>query len=280
LTNPVTKRNDLVLTFEDFTGSLSNVSGPYLNLPTTATYDNLAQKGFMAAQFSGFKDLLGLDITLRARARRCPSGSFEGYAGCKGSDCYLFENVKLCSSDSDCSATTKCSNLFDLPFSEINNQPPPPAPTPPPPPCQDCSVCDCNGTSVVAENTAISAIGPVIFYSLFKPNSQCFKNVTVEVVQDFKNVFRTLQNKQRDSTYSTHFMCSYDSDVLRNKNISQWADNQVTIDAQFITLNNLLSWDVGSAPIVVKGGSGNLDHTNSGIAIFFSMIALFLSLLF
>jgi len=112
LTTPSANYTNIPNTFADWTGSLSNMSSR-VAMPSTCTYENFVTNGFCALQYSGLIGLLGIDVTLTGRVRKCPTGSYEIYLGCKGTDCFLVNSYKLCSSDSDCTSSTVCSNFFN-----------------------------------------------------------------------------------------------------------------------------------------------------------------------
>jgi len=236
-----------------------------LKMPSTCTYDNFLSKKFCGVQYTGLKDLLGIDITLRGRVTKCSTGSFEVYVGCKGIDCFLLNNYKLCTSNSDCTATTVCGNMFEgLPFISNNV-------------IDDYDNDTINNpivTQISVITTPFTALFPfVYYYNIFKDNTMCFKNFSTELYLDAKNIFRSLKGLPKDpSNEFNEYMCTFDTEYMKNFNLTDWAQDQVITDADTITIKGLLAWDIGSNPIEANPS----DTDSHGVLFVISSILLLL----
>lgn len=216
LTSPVNYFNNIPTNFTDWTGGLANSTSLFA-MPSTCTYESYVQNGYCSLQYSGLSYLLGIDVNLRLRVRSCSSGALEIFLGCKGGDCFLFNSYKLCSSNSDCTQTTVCSNFLNdtgNAITEIMNSN-----------NNSANNSDNNGInnnspgismvfgneSVPTNNTSTSSnsgftwskfneqlnvirfITPALFYDIFQPNTQCFSTPNQELSLDFKNFLLVLQ---------------------------------------------------------------------------------------
>jgi len=85
-----------------------------ITLPTTCTLATWQQTGVCALKWTGLQDLLNVDITIRARMRRCtanPEGIPEMYIECEGTDCANLFRPILCTADDQCSPDLVCKDL-------------------------------------------------------------------------------------------------------------------------------------------------------------------------
>jgi len=275
LTTGVTPLN-ITTNFDDWTDVLSNTTSK-INLPNTCTYAYWIQNGVCSVQYAGIKSLLGIDVTLRVRIRRCTAsatpGSIEVYLGCKGTDCFLFKDIRFCSSQSDCTDTTICYNIFNENMMNYNGNN-----------SNSNNNTNCyNGTcEVVSQSDYTNMIlTPAFLYTTLKENTSCMRDVISEVMRDTKNAVRELKNLQLDNTYQ-FFMCSFDTSfIMKDGNIaSDWIQSQVIVDAGTITVRDLNPWTIDTNVLSFNaGGGGNV--TGSGVrSVLFSFMVLFGIVLF
>jgi len=272
-----------------------------VRMPSTCTYQSVLATGVCSGQYTGVKSLLGVDITLRGRARKCASGSWEVYLGCKGTDCFLLNNYKLCSSDADCTATTACGNIPVDAISFFNNN--------------YRSYYDpytthsyyttystsSSSSSNIYDYTStydaddyyyyktplfsyfwFTPLFPYVQYAPFRQGSKCFTNVNEEIFHDIKNVLRSLKGLPKDEVknYSEKYMCSVDQQFIINANLTAWGQTQITTDAEFITLKELTEWQAGGSPIETKVVPIPVDEiTENGVLKYSSLVISLLSLL-
>jgi len=269
-------------------------------VPSTCTYQSVLANGVCSAQYTGVKSLLGVDITLRARARKCASGSWEVYLGCKGTDCFLLNNYKLCSSDADCTATTACGNIPDdaISFFDYNyrNQYLPYTTTYSPTTTYFPTTSSTyDYTTTFDENYYVyrtpllsyvymTPILPYVQYAPFKAGSKCFTNITGEIFSDIKNVLRSLKGLPKDDVknYAEKYMCSVDQQFIINANLTAWGQSQITTDAEYITIKELTEWQVGGSPIetkVVPIPVEDADRTDYGVSLVISVLSVLVVLI-
>jgi len=278
MTTGVTSLN-IPTSFDDWTGALSNISS-HITLPSTCTYAYWVQNGACSVQYSGIKSLLGLDITLRARIRRCTAsttpGSMEAYIGCMGKDCFLFKEIRLCSGQSDCTESTVCSNIINEIANNTNNNNNNNNNN------QSGSNCN-NGTCDVSQSQSSSVnsvvlLTPAFIYATLKENTTCMSDIISEIGKDAKNAVRALNGMALDNTYNQIFMCTFDTSYIKDSSsTAAWAQSQVIVDANVISLRDLSSWTVSTGQLQYETG----NSTGSGVrSVLLSLMMLAVIVLF
>jgi len=262
-----------------------------------------------SAQYSGAKSLLGVDITFRGRVRKCPSGNVEVYLGCKGTDCFLLNSYKLCTSNAQCTPTTACGNIPQDIVSFFNNNYRNPY-------INYMTTTQMPSTTMNSYTTTYFptttyditpnpnpypkykyplgiyyptfALFPFsIFYeNVFKKDGMCYTNITTELFHDIKNVLRSLKDLPKDNIKNPNekYMCSVDQQFIINANLTSWWQSELTIDVDIITLHKLEAWNIDANPLEVKvlPPPPPIDvntPTDSGIVTLVSAISLLFMIL-
>jgi hypothetical protein len=222
-------------------------------MPETCTLDYFQKNGYCAVRYSGMQSLIGLDMTFSARISQCTNSPlFEVYIGCKGNDCFFGNKFKFCSTNADCTETTKCSNIFD--FSIYNDDP-----TNPPP------------TNVQDEYIDMTMAYPIYYYGLLT-NDTCWASKAGDVMRLGRDTLRYMEGLPKDtSTNLDTFICFADVDYIKKQNFTQWAMDQVKIDGTTITLKDLKAW-TAPKPGPTPGGLGDNTDTNFSIRVMFSLL--------
>jgi len=248
-----------------------NYTSNRLSMPSTCTYETFVSKGYCALRYTGLQSLTGLDITISGQVAKCPNSPIPSiYIGCKGTDCFLANKFKFCSSNADCTPTTVCNDLFNIsvystPDNSTNNN------------NNTCTNC----SSVESTNVIASIFAPAIGAAFFLENSTTCWNKDKDLFLMLKNGLRYMEGLAPDmDDNNVLFMCAPDPEFVKRVNASKWALDQVVVTGTTITMNDLVAWDT---PVVIlpppPASTGSGSSTDDGlvriVSVFMILFMLF-----
>jgi len=168
----------------------------------------------------------------------------------------------MCASDTECTATTKCTNLFNFsqydsnPSNNSNNN-------------NNNNNCTGNCTVVsvgVDSGVAIAlAATPAMFLSYYQNTSTCW-DADKDPYLLARNGLRYMEGLPEDtSTTVSLFMCAPDPEVLKKQNATQWAMDQAVVTGTTIIMKDLYAWTVTPAPVGAPPATGSGTASTNGV---------------
>jgi hypothetical protein len=198
-------------------------------MPATCTYESWKNTGLCALQWTGLQSMLKMGITLRGYAKDCGAYNLpEVKVECIGSGCELFVKPKLCTSTNDCPTGSQCFDVYDELFVKMD------------------------------ENATMRDI------------VQAFFRLTTAVIPDqcgseengrktVRDILKFIRGEPSDGGIGTKICMANFTQLFEDFNFTQWAEAQVTVDADEVTLHTILPWH----PVGVTGVSRPTEVTVS-----------------